>query len=679
MTHSNLSKSSVSIIQSISLLFACFLIILIGLSLVSNQGLERVGGHFKTLSDKALPLSATNAQLTQTLLEQTKQLSYATQVRSHNALQSNEAAINQLIERSTHQIEQVSTIATSYDQAVSSEQLQQLEENIAHLNQMTHTILSSQSRLLMMQQSIDADVTSFRYGLSSIGPEMNRISSFLSYDNPESSDAANRFISSASSMESSFLVMMMQSELSQAEQEYKEMRNRMAGVTLAYDDFVQWHPEIVDYTSLTAPYEMVQAGFTDEGVLKKILAKLKIAQLQQQQVVEFQSITEQTIELLNAVSTTAQDLISDRQKEVTNTISTTNITLVYSAVVIALLILMLWFVLRRWLNRSVKQILQSLNRMTEHDLSSEVSLVGPSEIKHIARRLNRLITTTNRSLATVTRNCEELYQTAEISHNAAECSNDSLDKQNHALLNMAATVSELQASIEEISRVTNDSFNESKIAVEYSNQGAVVIGESSARLKALEATFLANEASMIELDGRVKQIREMVDLISGIADNTNLLALNAAIEAARAGDQGRGFAVVADEVRKLASDTTKQTGNIRQRMNELVESAEHSRAAVESTRQEMAVVLESSDQVKDTFENIERSVSVIRNRFEQVSCATQAQAKATEDVNKTIAQVSEHGEATKAQLESMVESSQQVSQIASDQQAMLHKYRLVIN
>ncbi|MFA0350752.1 methyl-accepting chemotaxis protein, partial [Vibrio sp. 10N.222.55.C6] len=77
-----------------------------------------------------------------------------------------------------------------------------------------------------------------------------------------------------------------------------------------------------------------------------------------------------------------------------------------------------------------------------------------------------------------------------------------------------------------------------------------------------------------------KQIREMVDVISGIAENTNLLALNAAIEAARAGDQGRGFAVVADEVRKLASGTSQQTTNIRNMMNELVAAADRSRASV---------------------------------------------------------------------------------------------------
>ncbi|MCG6489382.1 methyl-accepting chemotaxis protein, partial [Vibrio parahaemolyticus] len=146
-------------------------------------------------------------------------------------------------------------------------------------------------------------------------------------------------------------------------------------------------------------------------------------------------------------------------------------------------------------------------------------------------------------------------------------------------------------------------------AAEHSANGVKVVELNRQRLESLDSTLNINESAMLELDTRVTKIREMVDLISGIADSTNLLALNAAIEAARAGEQGRGFAVVADEVRKLASDTTTQTANIREMMNELVQAAGRSRQAVEDSRTEMAHALASSEEVKTTFSDIEQAVT----------------------------------------------------------------------
>ncbi|GAK83322.1 methyl-accepting chemotaxis protein I [Vibrio ponticus] len=265
MINSNNTKLSVSLIQSISAVFLCFLILMIGLSVLSNRGLEQVGTQFTTLSDKALPLSATNAKLTQSLLEQTKQLSYATQVTSAKALQHNVDKIEQVIEETQRYQKDVANITQDYSDAISPEQQGLLNSNLTRLNQLTEHVLATQTRLLKMQESIDAEVGGFRYGISSIGPEMNRLSSFLSLDNPESSDAANRFSASASSMESTFLMLMMQHDLAKAQQEYQEMHNRIAGINLAYDDFLHWHPEIVEFASLTAPYEMVKAGFKDDA------------------------------------------------------------------------------------------------------------------------------------------------------------------------------------------------------------------------------------------------------------------------------------------------------------------------------------------------------------------------------------------------------------------------------
>ncbi|MBN3491923.1 methyl-accepting chemotaxis protein [Vibrio neptunius] len=667
---------SPSLIQTISAVFLTITILVIGLSVTSIKGIERVGAQFETLSDQALPLSMTNAKLTQAILEQVKQLGYGSQASDIESLNRIKQQTVNGADETLMLVEQVFVISSQFNQAISQQQELALRENIKALSDLTNRILSTQQSLLTMQGSIDSQVTEFRYGLSSIGPEMNRISSFLAVDNPESSDAANRFIASASSMESTFLVLMMQTDQDVAMQEYKEMRNRIAGINLAFDDFSEWHPEVKEFASLIAPYDMVQDGFSESGVLKQILKKLELAQNQSAQLAQAAILANDTIQLLNNISQTAEALIDGSKRVVSNTIYSINTLLIISSLVLVAIIVVSWASLRAWINRGLRNITGSLNRLTEHDFTNTVTLLGPFEMKEVARKLNQVIESTRGSISTVTRNCETLYKTAEISHDAAEQSNLSLARQNESLTNMVETVTQLEASIKEIATVTNESYSESQQAAEYSGNGVKVIEQNQVRLQSLEDTLNMNEHSMVELDNRVKQIREMVDMISGIAENTNLLALNAAIEAARAGEQGRGFAVVADEVRKLASDTSQQTSNIRDRMSELVAAAEKSRSAVSASREEMTFALESSEQVKNTFENIEKAVNQIRLRVEQITVATEEQERATADVSQSIAHVSEQGEQTKLQLESMVENSEQVAEIAGHQQAMLHKYNL---
>ncbi len=670
------SRYTFSLIQTVTAVFISILLLVIFLSLVSLRGVDRVGGHFEALSEQALPLALNNAELTQNVLEQVKLLTYSTQSTDLNTLNTTGNSIDVLVAESNQTLEELLFISQSFPDAISVEQKQNLTENMATLQLMTSQVLSSQIEIQNKQNLIDGQVTEFRYGVSSIGPEMNRISSFLVQNNPEASDAANRFTASASAMANTFLMLMMQSDLEKAQDEYRELRNRIAGINLAYDDFSEWHPDIVEFASLTAPYEMVKSGFADNGVLRQILQKLELVEQQEADLAKVIHLANTVIGTLNQLSNTASILIDESEFVVNQTIATIDKVLFISGLVITAIISISWLVLRRWVNKGLRNITQQMSLLAEHDFSKQSQLVGPLELQVIASKLNSVVDSTADSVRLVTRNCETLYQTAEVSHDAAEQTNSSLHEQNESLQNMITTITELEASIGEIARISNASNDDAQLAENESVTGSQVVGLNQQRLHALEHSLSMNEESMADLDGRVKQIREMVDMISGIADNTNLLALNAAIEAARAGDQGRGFAVVADEVRKLASDTSQQTTNIRNMMNELVAAADRSRASVTESRNEMANALETSGDVKQAFEKIEVAVSQIKGRVEQIMVATEQQARATVDVTHSITRVSEQGENTKLQLESMIESSEQVGEIAGHQQAMLHKYVL---
>ncbi|MGR5285766.1 methyl-accepting chemotaxis protein [Vibrio maritimus] len=669
-------KRAISLIHSLSAIFLTIILIFVGVSVLSTNGLNQVKQQFDNLSEKALPLSLNNAALTQDVLEQVKLLNYGTQLESTEELEQARQRITQLVEQSNQKVENLFAIASELGNAVKPEQRELLGQKIVELQRSTQAILAYQSQILAMSADIDKEVAGFRYAISTLGQEMNRISLLFTQNNPSSADAATRVVTAASSLESAFLMLMMQTDLKKANGEYRQMRNRYASINLAYDQFEEWHPEISEFPSFTAPYDMVKAGFKQSGVVRQIIERLEIATTQREELAKAAVLANETTQILSAISTTAEGLIDESQSVVNSTIQTNIYTLIITTAVLVMVVFGLFFGLRRWVNRALKSITRQLKRLVEHDLTGVVELSGPSEMRDIARKLNQVIESTHDSIEVVTRNCETLYQTAEISHGAAESTRSSLLAQNESLDSMVATVTQLEASIKEIATVTTSSFSDSQQAEEFASLGLKAVEENQQRLHTLETTLGNNETSMNELDGKVKQIQEMVDMISGIADNTNLLALNAAIEAARAGEMGRGFAVVADEVRKLASDTSEQTTNIRQMMAELMDAAQDSRQSVIESRAEMNHALDSSERVKTSFSDIALSVNHIRERAEQVSVATEEQERATAEVGRAIVHVTDQGEHSNMQLESMVESAEQVADIAGHQQAMLHKYEL---
>ncbi|ELE7139938.1 methyl-accepting chemotaxis protein [Vibrio cholerae] len=667
---------NLSLTQTLGAVFLCITILMISLSVTSLRGIERVGAQFNQLSEQALPFALNNAALTQNFLEQVKYLGYGTRSQSEQELNQVLNEWQKLDAQAGDEITRLQQNVQLLSSAEAVQQAEQLQREILHFQQLAQSILKLQQLQLSKTAQISEQAKQFRYGMSSIGPEMGRIASFLAVDNPEAMDAANRFTASASAMESAFLLLFIEEEMSAAQKYRQELKNRVAGLELAFDDFKEWYPEIKDYASLTAPYEMVLAGFQAQAVIEQIINKLEDAQQQNKDFASAAEVAQQLVTQLNQWSTLAQQHIVQGKQEVTSTISAVTLTQQISGTLLVLAILAVWFGLRRWIVRALNNITRHLAQLTQHKLNHRLDLVGPQDFQNVAAQLNQVIVSTHESLALVTRNCETLYQTAELSHGSAEQSNQSLAAQNQALLTMAATINQLDASIREIAGVSHDSYTDSVEAAEHSAQGVKVIGQNQQRLQALETTLAVNDVAMSELNQRVTSIREMVDMISGIADSTNLLALNAAIEAARAGEQGRGFAVVADEVRKLASDTSKQTTNIRDMMNELVNAASKSRQAVDESRKEMVTALKSSEEVKSTFMQIERAVAHIRTRVEQITQATEEQKRATADVNKAVAQISEQGQETKRQLDAMLESAEQVAEIAGHQQAMLHKYEL---
>ncbi|MEI4934650.1 methyl-accepting chemotaxis protein [Aeromonas caviae] len=204
---------------------------------------------------------------------------------------------------------------------------------------------------------------------------------------------------------------------------------------------------------------------------------------------------------------------------------------------------------------------------------------------------------------------------------------------------VATAMNEMQSTVNEVARNTTDAMGAAKQASRTSTQGNQVVRSAIGSKEQVSRQIEQAGSVVQQLETDSASISMVLDVIRGIAEQTNLLALNAAIEAARAGEQGRGFAVVADEVRSLAQRTQASTAEISKMIEVLQERTAEAGSAMQLSRQQMQESVELAREAGSSIDSINGAVTQITDMNTLIATATEQQNAVTEELNRSIVKI----------------------------------------
>ena len=231
----------------------------------------------------------------------------------------------------------------------------------------------------------------------------------------------------------------------------------------------------------------------------------------------------------------------------------------------------------------------------------------------------------------------------------------------------ATAMNEMNATVQEVAKNAGSASTASAETKQKAEAGAQVVEKAVHSIEQVHQMSLELKDDMAQLNEHAQDITRIMNVISDIADQTNLLALNAAIEAARAGEAGRGFAVVADEVRKLAEKTMASTNDVGNAIKAIQESTAKSMTGVEQSVARIGEATELASQSGAALQEIVATVEATADQVNAIATASEEQSAASEEINQSIVQVNDMSRQT---AEAMAEAAKAVSDLAAQAQSL---------
>ncbi|WP_052728318.1 methyl-accepting chemotaxis protein [Domibacillus tundrae] len=399
------------------------------------------------------------------------------------------------------------------------------------------------------------------------------------------------------------------------------------------------------------------------------------------------------------------DVLKTESEKAAHQAANLKITILIFSILAIILGLALAFYISRIIAGPVGKVAEAAKQIADGDLSfADIQVKNKDEIGDMAdsfnvmkQNLREVIREVNESSEQIAASSEQLTAGAEQTGNATEQITVSIQEVANGAESQTVSVEESAKALEEVTQgIQHMAENSSSIAEsgaqlsEKAKQGGEYVEQTVQQMESIHQSVDVSDEVMKLLDNRSQEIGEITQVITSIADQTNLLALNAAIEAARAGEHGKGFAVVADEVRKLAEQSQQSSTQISQLIKEIQADMVRSTDSIGQVKADVQKGLGIVENTQSTFNEILHSMDSISTQIHEMAATAQQMSAGAEEVSATVEgissiskQTSMHSQgvaaSTEEQLASMEEittSANELSKMAANLQEVMGKFKI---
>ncbi|MFJ8089274.1 methyl-accepting chemotaxis protein [Lysinibacillus sp. NPDC095746] len=395
----------------------------------------------------------------------------------------------------------------------------------------------------------------------------------------------------------------------------------------------------------------------------------------------------------------------DYSADYINTIIKTSVIkqIVLAVIGILLLLVLLYIIIDRLL-KPLKKVVNAANQVANGQLINVDLEITKDEIGNLSKSIQTMVSNLQHIILNIRNTSDNVSSAAnQLTINAAETYNSStiiaqdmgqITQNAEASMVMteetAAAMEETATGIQQIADSANTAAESSISASQASERGNHVVQQVIAQMELINDSVEQIGTTINGLHLNTKKISDIVNLITAIADQTNLLALNAAIEAARAGEHGKGFAVVADEVRRLAEQSSQSATEIYNLISTIQADSNASITVMEKGKEDVKAGMEFTNEVGEIFKEILTSSEEVASQIREISAASQQISASSEEVAASVNNIKQSAEqssefsanvssATQEQLTTMQEvkeASSSLGKTAEELQVLVAKFKL---